>query len=352
MITSDSAARRRRPLHLPASLVLCLVLFTTLGATAGTSSAAQIATIFPSQLAARATGTPGECAVTPYADWGLTDPFTSTWYHNGQLAAGPDRAYYGQWFAGSDGMKVQWRVPIVRELTVVGHRLDGSAPPLEFSTPPGGYLGGFTPSMMVFPTEGCWEVTGRIPTQELRFVVYVHPATEAPIKAGRSTQVPPSASDWAHLRRPLHLPAVASGDRCPISATQQSDRTKAALIGGEPISLGLPNNGGGVGTVAFDPHLGTPGWAMHTELWASDPSYAGPVLIRGRRIDGQGALRVDKGISELQLAKGESEATPDWRFWRTSMEAPSPGCYAAQVDGQGSSQVIVFKVGPEPANAS
>jgi hypothetical protein len=59
-------------------------------------------------------------------------------------------------------------------LTITGHRLDGSAPPLEAWVPDGyGVDGGFHVSGITFPTTGCWEITGHLGEDSLTFVVWV-----------------------------------------------------------------------------------------------------------------------------------------------------------------------------------
>jgi hypothetical protein len=51
--------------------------------------------------------------------------------------------------------------------------LDGAAPPLSTSIPDGYGPTGFQASGVTFPTEGCWEVTGRVGNASLTFVTLV-----------------------------------------------------------------------------------------------------------------------------------------------------------------------------------
>ena len=81
-------------------------------------------------------------------------------------------------YVGSDGsisMKSWWwRGPRVRgALTITGRRLDGLAPPLQAGIPDGYGDTGFQVAGIAFPTEGCWEVTGRAGNATLTFVTYV-----------------------------------------------------------------------------------------------------------------------------------------------------------------------------------
>jgi hypothetical protein len=65
-----------------------------------------------------------------------------------------------------------WRVASGR-LHITGQRLDGPAPPARAHVPDGYGDTGFQASGVDFPTEGCWEVTGTLPTTSLSFVTFV-----------------------------------------------------------------------------------------------------------------------------------------------------------------------------------
>ena len=79
--------------------------------------------------------------------------------------------------AGPDGrlsMKFGWYRLTSGYLTITGRRLDASAPPASGLTFPGDYgLTGFNASGVIFPTEGCWQVTGRVGRVALTFVTFV-----------------------------------------------------------------------------------------------------------------------------------------------------------------------------------
>ena len=67
-----------------------------------------------------------------------------------------------------------WRGPGVRgALAITGRRLDAPAPPLQARIPEGYGDTGFQSTAITFPTEGCWEVTGRAGNATLTFVTYV-----------------------------------------------------------------------------------------------------------------------------------------------------------------------------------
>jgi hypothetical protein len=88
----------------------------------------------------------------------------------------------------------------------------------------------------------------------------------------------------------------------------------------------------------------------HKTLWAVDPKYDGPILIRGRGIDPSRSLWfvVSSGtasgsqrqVRELHMP---AERSKSWRYGVSVTILPGPGCYAFQVDGTTFSEVIVFE---------
>ncbi len=74
---------------------------------------------------------------------------------------------------GSLEMKFAWTRFIKGQLTIEGHRLDGSAPPLRALIPAGYGDTGFQATGLIFPTPGCWEVTGHVGSGHLTFVTRV-----------------------------------------------------------------------------------------------------------------------------------------------------------------------------------
>jgi hypothetical protein len=97
--------------------------------------------------------------------------------------------------------------------------------------------------------------------------------------------------------------------------------------------------------------------------WAADGSYAGPIRIRGGRVDGHtGAILFggydnnwkgrplktvdgDGLYPELDLLVSHSSfpnSPPGWRIWPTGVYVATPGCYALQVDGVGFTELIIF----------
>lgn len=82
---------------------------------------------------------------------------------------------------GSLGMKWPWIPSVPGELTVNGRRLDGPAAPLKADIDEGfTEYGRFFPTYLIFSTEGCWEVTGRVGEARLTFVTLVVKVGEGP----------------------------------------------------------------------------------------------------------------------------------------------------------------------------
>jgi len=74
--------------------------------------------------------------------------------------------------------KFGWWRGVPGQLTIEAHRLDGEAPPARSDVPFGYGDAGFQASGVIFPTEGCWEVTGRVGNASLTFVTVVLKRTD------------------------------------------------------------------------------------------------------------------------------------------------------------------------------
>lgn len=74
---------------------------------------------------------------------------------------------------GSLSWKWPWWRGVQGKLTVEGRRLDAPAPPLRAAIPDGYGDKGFQATALIFPTGGCWEVTGRVGEASLTFHMLV-----------------------------------------------------------------------------------------------------------------------------------------------------------------------------------
>jgi len=163
-----------------------------------------------------------------------------------------------------------------------------------------------------------------------------------------------SPSPWAKLHRPLHLSRLAPGTACPVSAVDRRiDWKRINIFGGSgigrgPVYPGLGNSGGTAYARPDDQYGGL--WASGKVFWYVRPSYRGPVLIRGRRLDGPQSL----GFNGRRLPARELRIhyySVSWPGQPTgSRGLPSgvrvlvPGCYGVQIDGTTFSRVVVFTV--------
>jgi hypothetical protein len=91
------------------------------------------------------------------------------------------------------------------------------------------------------------------------------------------------------------------------------------------------------------------GWRGQKTPWFIARTYAGPLLIRGARIDGVGPIRFAKvygqHLRELRFAAGENNGVEGrWRFLASSSLFRVKGCYAFQVDGTTFSRVVTMRV--------
>jgi hypothetical protein len=170
----------------------------------------------------------------------------------------------------------------------------------------------------------------------------------------------PTPDGWAALgRRPLDLPSVAPGAPCPVTPSRQ-------IVPAPPASMAA-ESGIGDGPIYPVAHYfaegttlrlrsdmeDTPGWFTTKVRWVGSPDYEGPVLVRGRRIDGDGEVRFefdDPSGRRTRSPEMELEALSGWNDWPSATLLPSPGagCYAYQVDGTNFMDVIVFRAVIEP----
>jgi hypothetical protein len=163
----------------------------------------------------------------------------------------------------------------------------------------------------------------------------------------------------AALRRPLRLTKLASGQRCPVTRQHVARGDFPGALGREPIYADVSGHNGLVRFAYPPPRAGSgrqfagSNWSGFKVLWVSRPSYNGPVLIRGRQLDGSHAVGFGQDavpFAELQLPPGSAAGAPrsqnGWRDWPSTTRIRSPGCYGWQIDGSHSSELIVIRATP------
>jgi hypothetical protein len=124
------------------------------------------------------------------------------------------------------------------------------------------------------------------------------------------------------LRRPLSLPAM-DGHTCPTG-------TAAG-----PITPKISTH------VRISSFLGSK-WDGVTVTWSATSGFTGPILIRGRELDGPNAVGFGEGhkpYDELQLYAASGHA----QTWPTFVRVPAPGCYGVDIDTAHKTEAFIFE---------
>jgi hypothetical protein len=102
--------------------------------------------------------------------------FGAEYHGNGSIWVGLWHSNVVVWNAEPDGSvttKFGWWRGVPGTLGIEGRRLDARGPPLTAHVPDGYGDSGFQSSGITFPTEGCWQVTGRVGDASLTFVTLI-----------------------------------------------------------------------------------------------------------------------------------------------------------------------------------
>ena len=189
-------------------------------------------------------------------------------------------------------------------------------------------------------------------------------ACGSPAPAGKSAppadQVSIAAAELQ--ARPLQLPVVPPGAGCPAAP-------QATLPPPPGVRNAAPGSGFGTGPAYLAGQLGWyAGAPGQVALVLVDSRYSGPLLVRARRVDGNGTATLSTmpdqsgGKIHNTLAPGTAAVdgvavdvprpavAGEMSTWVGRLTLDTPGCYALQVDGAGFTSVIVFAVqaGPIP----
>jgi hypothetical protein len=162
----------------------------------------------------------------------------------------------------------------------------------------------------------------------------------------------PSTTTLPSLRqRSLHIPHLNAAESCPISRPRTLSPAFAPGLGSGPVyPVGFAKRS--VLAFEYPPPKNSlfagSEWGGQKVLWVSNPSYDGPILIRGHQLDGANAVRFGQGgttlLNELGFRRGEADNwTGGWRNFPSYTRLRAGGCYAYQVDGAGFSDIIVFR---------
>ena len=167
----------------------------------------------------------------------------------------------------------------------------------------------------------------------------LHPPSTTSTAVGRTLAIPLTvegrcASGVCQLQvpstlrqPPLRFPVVAKGASCPAST-------------GEPVTH--PGMGGvalGEGEVTVTTN------GLKAD-WVISPSYAGWVIVRAKRLDGDGptAALGEATAGPVVIPRGPTSNTfAGWRGQPSGTYVKGPGCYGFQVDGSSFREEIVVE---------
>lgn len=151
----------------------------------------------------------------------------------------------------------------------------------------------------------------------------------------------------------LDLPYLAAEEACETTAAGDAlPGVVAQTYGTGPVYATL---GSLDGTVTLDGSSEYNGWYYVKVLWSVTPDYTGPVLVRGRQLDGKHVVLFGpdepapsgRQLTALAFPPGSARDDQAARFLASAVLVPAPGCYALQVDalvdGQPFRDVIVFE---------
>jgi hypothetical protein len=162
----------------------------------------------------------------------------------------------------------------------------------------------------------------------------------------------PTLATLANLRqRSLHTPQLNAAEPCSVSRPRPLSPAFAPGLGDGPVyPVGF--NKRSVLAFEYPPPKNSlfagSKWGGQKVLWVSNPNYDGPILIRGRQLDGANPVRFGQGgttlLKELAFRRGQADNwTGAWRNFPSYTRLRAAGCYAYQVDGAGFSDIIVFR---------
>jgi hypothetical protein len=251
---------------------------------------------------------PGETPKTAHHGNGTI--WTTLW-PEGTVVFEPDGPGQRSDLDGSLSMKWPWwREANGEPLRIEGRRLDAKAPPLGASIPDGYF--DFQATSLIFPTPGCWEVTGRAGEASLIFVTRVV-----------STYPPFVIYDVGDVTR----------ESCPVTqpnGVPPPGDDDALAYGSGSVSTYLWADGrvtaGDTAELRTDGSLAVEWWWLR---WTT-----GLLEVSGRRLDAEsGPLRAE-GLG----ATGEG-------VMRSVLVFPEPGCWEVTARMGDSGLVFITLVG-------
>lgn len=180
----------------------------------------------------------------------------------------------------------------------------------------------------------------------------------------RSDEAPPSVAADSLSQRGLELPILQPGDKCPSSMGDRDTIPHEDYIFGSGgvwfgsgpvyVNLAWKDTPGGAATFSLAKVPFEVDAFRAKTPWVAGPSYTGPILVRGQRLDGgkddpilfrgseTSAYASPKSAMRME-APNRAETSDDWSWWPTSMFLPGPGCYGLQIDTPVGTDVLIFE---------
>lgn len=193
---------------------------------------------------------------------------------------------------------------------------------------------------------------------------------QAPRPLDRVASTPQTLAALAGLRnRPVTPVAYGGGGVCPTTTART---LQPVVTGGK-----APRFGYGTGPVYLSGINKFYAGGFDNQIWLVEPTYVGPILVRGREIRGARIIGLEEPVayagsglsqagspppeapvaslniggasvpfySELDLPPSTTDASAgDWRMFFTRTHIEQAGCYELQVDGLAFSSVVVIEV--------
>lgn len=171
-------------------------------------------------------------------------------------------------------------------------------------------------------------------------------------------------STWDTLDRPSRIPIIRPGTSCPTSTPDpKGDLTRLGNPGavawgtGPAYPLGFSSSVSTTRPILeyndpVDRASGFYGsrWSGQKVLWFFDRSaYQGPILIRGRQLDGMNILRFGNYVVPVREMRVPAEQRVAPTYARIQL-GTGGGCYAFQVDGTSFTSLIIFDAVPTAAS--
>jgi hypothetical protein len=180
-------------------------------------------------------------------------------------------------------------------------------------------------------------------TRHLRAVAFIAASSLLVISPAAN-----GSAGWKQLHRPLRLPTLVDGHRCPRSPARLRPQHATQWLNGigpaYVIGVGAPRGVVDISQSVPD----AAGWMGQKTPWVVKRGYTGRILIRGRRIGQGGEVRFARGfgehLREVRWPAGFSAGGDHgFRSLPLATLVRVPGCYAFQVDAENFTEVVVLQ---------